>query len=79
MADLTIVIDVRKLANGEYQTMSSYRVPKSEKVVFVNAAKNHGDLVITPKDDGVDPPGTLPFCESDKKTPVEDPLNPDPP
>ncbi len=43
MADLTIVVDVR----GN-QTMSSYKVPKSDKVVFVNAS-TIDTLVITPK------------------------------
>ena len=68
MADLTIVVDVRN-----NQTMSSYRVPKSDKVVFDNASTTD-TLVITPKDDGVDPPETLPFCESDKTTPIPMPL-----
>jgi hypothetical protein len=68
MADLTIVVDVRN-----NQTMSSYRVPKSDKVVFVNASTTDA-LVISPKDDGVDPPETLPFCESDKTTPIPMPL-----
>jgi hypothetical protein len=64
MADLTIVVDVRN-----NQTMSSYRVPKSDKVVFVNASKTD-TLVITPKP----PETTLPFCESNKTTPIPMPL-----
>lgn len=65
MADLTIVIDARQLTNGEFQTMSSYWVPPSGKVVFKNAANNHGDLVITPKP----PAAELPFCKSNGTTP----------
>ena len=60
MADLTIVVDVR----GN-QTMSSYRIPPSGKIKFVNAATNQGDLEISPK-----PPATeLPFCENNGTTP----------
>jgi hypothetical protein len=59
MADLTIVVDVRN-----NQTMSSYSIPPSGKLVFMN---NSGidSLVISPKDG--DPP--LPFCENNGDTP----------
>ena len=67
MADLTIVVDVRN-----NQTMSSYKVPKSDKVVFVNASTTD-TLVITPKTRS-DLQTTLPFCESDKTTPIPMPL-----
>lgn len=59
MADLTIVHNVR---NG--QTMSSYAIPPSGKLEFVNASSDGGDLVITPK-----PGGTLPFCENNGTSP----------
>jgi hypothetical protein len=39
MADLTIVVDVRQLETGEWQTMSSYKVPRSGKITFTNASK----------------------------------------
>ena len=61
MADLTIVVDVR-----DNQTMSSYKMPTSGKVEFVNASTTD-TLVIAPKT-----PHTLPFCESDKTTPHSD-------
>jgi hypothetical protein len=64
MADLIINVDVVKLDNGEYQTISSYRVPTRGKVQFVNAAQGHGDLVITPKA----PATALPFCKGDGTT-----------
>jgi hypothetical protein len=64
MADLIINVDVVKLDNGEYQTISSYKIPTRGKVQFVNAAQGHGDLVITPKA----PATALPFCKSDGTT-----------
>ena len=60
MADLTIVIDVR-----DNQTMSSYRIPKSGKLVFRNASTTD-QLVITPKGDG----GTLPICDNNQPIPT---------
>jgi hypothetical protein len=60
MADLTIVVNVR-----DNQTMSSYKIPPSGRVEFVNAAANQGDLVISPKP----PAATLPFCENNGTTP----------
>ena len=61
MADLTIVVDVHEIAPGKDQTMSSYSIPPSGKLVFKNAAApNKGDLVITPKS----PTTEFPFCKS---------------
>jgi hypothetical protein len=60
MADLTIVVNVR-----DNQTMSSYKIPPSGRVEFVNAAANQGDLVISPKPLAA----ALPFCESNGTTP----------
>ena len=60
MADLTIVIDVR-----DNQTMSSYRIPKSGKLVFKNASTTD-QLVITPKGDG----GSLPICDNNQPIPA---------
>ena len=57
MADLKIVVDVR-----DNQTMSNYKVPKSDKVEFVNASTTD-TLVITPKP----PATTLPFCETTRR------------
>ena len=60
MADLTIVVDVR-----DNQTMSSYRIPKSGKLVFKNASTTD-QLVITPKGDG----GSLPICDNNQPIPA---------
>jgi hypothetical protein len=64
MADLIINVDVHELENGDYQTISSYKIPTHGKVIFVNAAKDHGDLVISPKSGAIG----LPFCKSDGTT-----------
>ena len=61
MADLTIVIDVRQLATGELQTMSSYKIPNSDKLTFKNASTS-SSLKITAKDDS----NYLPICENNQ-------------
>jgi hypothetical protein len=56
MADLTIVVDVR-----DNQTMSSYRIPKSDKLIFKNASTTD-ELVITLKGNG----DSHPICENNQ-------------
>jgi hypothetical protein len=52
MANLTIVVDVR-----DAQTMSSYKIPESGKLVYKNASKDF-DLTISQKRQNL-----LPLCE----------------
>ena len=63
MADLTIYVDAQP-AKGEMQTMSSYKIPPSGKIIFENVAEGQGDLVISPKHPAI----PLPFCRSDGTT-----------
>ncbi len=59
MADLTIVVDVR-----DEQTMSSYKIPRSGKLVYKNAS-DVADLTISQKKEH-----PLPLCESNGKDKV---------
>jgi hypothetical protein len=72
MADLYIDVDVVQLENGDFQTVSSYRIPTRGKVVFTNVATDHGKLVISPKP----PATTLPFCKGDGTPKNMQPIEP---
>jgi hypothetical protein len=63
MADLTIVVDVR-----DEQTMSSYKIPRSGKLVYKNASKDF-DLTVSQKRQN-----PLPLCESNGNVEIELPL-----
>jgi hypothetical protein len=63
MADLTIVVDVR-----DNQTMSSYRIPPSGKLTYINASKTD-DLTISQKNEH-----PLPLCDSNASTSIPLPL-----
>jgi hypothetical protein len=64
MADLTIYVDVREVEPGKFQTMSHYKVPKSDKIIFVNAAPaGTGELTLKLK-----APTTELLCANDGKT-----------
>jgi hypothetical protein len=59
MADLTIVIAAHPNEDGTLQTMSSYEIPPSGKIIFTNASETDSLEVSAKK--GYPPP---PFCAS---------------
>jgi hypothetical protein len=73
MADLSITVDVREIDAGNFQTMSSYTIPNSQKVKFTNASMTE-NLVISLKKGAGDP-----LCENNQpvKFPITIPRNGD--